>query len=117
MKNYTDWKDFSGDGNVSIGCCREQTDDCFVGMADLPMEEAVKHIYIEGCYYAIKADLQGATIGLGVACLILAIVQVSSKMFYVKEKKNYACKGIPIPHIWKTEHGNLVSYLNIAVLF
>lgn len=80
VSNYTDWMEISGDGNVSKGCCLPEMvePDCFNGKADLPLEEASKYIYTQGCYYAIKDDLQGATIGLGVVCLILAIVQVMS---------------------------------------
>ncbi|KAG7175129.1 CD63 antigen-like 4, partial [Homarus americanus] len=79
VTNYTDWSSVFGRGkDVTIGCCIEKTDDCFEGMAEKPIEEARKYIYTQGCYQAIKSDLQGLTIGLGVACLILAVIQVLS---------------------------------------
>lgn len=77
--NYTDWVEFKGN-DVSKGCCLPDKvePDCFKGKASLSLSEAQKYIYTDGCYNAIKEDLKGATIGLGVACLILGIVQIMS---------------------------------------
>jgi len=79
VESYKDWKNYTYGlgGNVSRGCCIEDTsDDCFQNMNNLPEEEAKKYIYTEGCYYALKNDLKDETIGLGVVLFILAIVQV-----------------------------------------
>lgn len=64
---------------MSKGCCLEDdgTDSCFMGKNDMPLEQAQEYIYTEGCYYAIKNDLKGETVGLGVVLFIMAIVQVS----------------------------------------
>lgn len=82
VNGYDDWKQYPygqrGNGNVSRGCCLEDddSDTCFMGRNDLTESEAAKYIYTRGCFEALKEDLQGVTIGLGVVLFIMAIVQV-----------------------------------------
>ncbi|XP_071550285.1 23 kDa integral membrane protein-like [Panulirus ornatus] len=80
VEQYTDWQNYtySGGEDVSIGCCREQIPDCYKGMATLPLAEANKTIYTRGCYYALKDEIMGETIALGVTCLVLAVIQIMS---------------------------------------
>merc|ERR1719233_2308811 len=79
--NYTDWNNFTsgiGTGNVAEGCCKEISEGCGAGVANMAMEDAEKIINVQGCYPAIKDDLGGLTIGLGVISVILGLVQLIS---------------------------------------
>lgn len=82
VHNYTDWKDYKYDetnpNSVADGCCKDMTPDCGLGVLSKSTEEIEKLIFERGCYGAIKDDLQSVTIGLGVACIILALVQLLS---------------------------------------
>nr|XP_045590730.1 tetraspanin-3-like [Procambarus clarkii] len=93
VSNYTDWNNVTKHGDVTIGCCKEQKDGCFDGMATAPQVVAEQRIYTQGCFYAIKEDLQGAVIALGVVCLILAVVEVmaiSCACGLAKKSRHYA---------------------------
>lgn len=62
-------------------------------MATEPQVVAEQRIYTQGCFYAIKEDLQGAVIALGVVCLILAVVEVmaiSCACGLAKKSRHYA---------------------------
>ncbi|KAK7085985.1 Tetraspanin-9 [Halocaridina rubra] len=80
VRNYTDWKNYSygidHPNSVSDGCCKEQSEDCGKGILTNPNIESL--IYTEGCYFAIKDDIEGLAIGLGVIVIILAIIQLMS---------------------------------------
>jgi len=81
VESYKDWSEFTfgnGTGNVATGCCLEMKDDCGAGVANLDIEEAQDKVYVRGCYPAIKDDLGGLTIGLGVISVILGLVQLIS---------------------------------------
>lgn len=81
IHGYQDWKNFTygeGTGNVAMGCCLKQTDNCNQGVADKPVSEAEEVIYTQGCYQAIKDDLQSVVVALGVTTLILGLVQLAS---------------------------------------
>ncbi|MDK2413156.1 hypothetical protein QHH03_29155, partial [Aphanizomenon sp. 202] len=60
------------------GCCLKQADNCNQGVADKPVSEAEEVIYTQGCYQAIKDDLQSVVVALGVTTLILGLVQLAS---------------------------------------
>nr|XP_053644199.1 CD63 antigen-like [Cherax quadricarinatus] len=93
VSNYTDWRELGQGNDVTIGCCKNQTDECVIAMVTKPPLVATKTIYTEGCFYAIKEDIQSITIGLGVACLILAAVEVMSiscACGIAKKSKHYA---------------------------
>jgi len=96
IENYMDWKNFTygkETNDVAKGCCIEQTEDCNKDMADKPMDEAEKVIYTQGCYNAVKEDMKGVTIGLGVATVVLALVQllsISCACGLAKNSKRYA---------------------------
>lgn len=80
VNGYKDWLNFTfgnGTGNVAMGCCIEQTNNCYEGVAYETEETAKKTVYIQGCYQAVKDDLQNVVVALGVTTLILGLVQVS----------------------------------------
>lgn len=78
VKSYQDWQNYtwSGGVNVSDGCCKEDAENCGTGMAVADEQTAAKNIYTRGCYEALKENLQGETIALGVVLFLMAIVQV-----------------------------------------
>jgi len=81
VESYQDWRNFNygnATGDVATGCCIEMNEGCGKGVADLPIEEAGKVVFVQGCYPAIKNDLGGLTIGLGVISVILGLVQLVS---------------------------------------
>jgi len=81
VESYEDWSEFSfgnTSGNVAEGCCLEMSKGCGDGVANLPLEAAQEKVYVRGCYHAIKDDLGGLTIGLGVISVILGLVQLVS---------------------------------------
>jgi len=97
VNGYMDWKNYTyginNNNNVAMGCCKEESSGCNLGMADKSEEEAMKTIYTEGCYSAVKSDLKGVTIGLGIATVILALVQllsISCACGLAKNSKRYA---------------------------
>lgn len=65
---------------MSRGCCKEDdlSDTCFMNKNGLPPEQAAQDIYINGCYEAIKEDLQEEVIALCVVLFLMAIVEVST---------------------------------------
>jgi len=75
-QNYTYGKEPESLNDVASGCCKEETEGCNKGMATKSEEEAMKTIYTEGCYDAVKNQLMGVTIGLGAATVVLAVVQI-----------------------------------------
>ncbi|XP_064082241.1 CD63 antigen-like [Macrobrachium nipponense] len=86
VQNYTDWEDFyygqqHENNSVADGCCKGNTTvvGCGLGVLDDPDVET--KIYTQGCFYAIQEDAKDATVGLGVACLILALVEGFSISF------------------------------------
>ncbi|XP_066951441.1 CD63 antigen-like [Macrobrachium rosenbergii] len=83
VHNYTDWENFyygqQHNNSVADGCCKNMTKGC--GLDVLVDPDIASTIYTQGCFYAIKEDAKDATIGLGVACLILALVQAFSISF------------------------------------
>lgn len=96
VASYKDWKDFSfGNvtGNVAEGCCKEMTEGCGDGMANVPEETAKDTIFTQGCYERIKEDLTGVTLALGVTTVILGLVQllsISCACGLAKNSKRYA---------------------------
>lgn len=81
VNGYKDWLNFTfgnGTGNVAMGCCIEQTNNCYEGVAYETEETAKKTVYIQGCYQAVKDDLQNVVVALGVTTLILGLVQLAS---------------------------------------
>jgi len=96
INGFADWKNFTygkETGNVAMGCCRKETEGCNVDMAGKTEEEAKKTIFTEGCYNAVVNDLKGVTIGLGVAVIVLALVQllsISCACGLAKNSKRYA---------------------------
>lgn len=96
VRNYTDWSNYTyatnNPNSVGDGCCRDEiTKDCGKGVLGQPNIE--DKIYTRGCYSAIKEDVEGLAIGLGVICIILAIVQlmaVSCACGIAKKSKQYA---------------------------
>lgn len=69
---------------MAMGCCLKQTDNCNQGVADKPVSEAEEVIYTQGCYQAIKDDLQSVVVALGVTTLILGLVQVSFNFLHAQ---------------------------------
>jgi len=81
VESYADWSEFhfgNTTGDVATGCCLKMVDGCGAGVANLSPEEAAEKVYTRGCYPAIKDDLGGLTIGLGVISVILGLVQLIS---------------------------------------
>lgn len=48
-----------------------------MGLANASEEIAAKFIYTQGCYQAIKEDVENVVVALGVTTLILGLIQVS----------------------------------------
>lgn len=95
VSSYRDWANYTaiGTGNVADGCCKQMEDDCGKGVLNESPEEIEDKIYTQGCYPAIKEDIQGVTIGLGVACIALALVQllsISCACGIAKKQSHYA---------------------------
>lgn len=92
VNGYKDWLEFSygnETGDVALGCCRdEDAENCYKGMANKDEGVANKTIYTQGCYQAIKDDLQGVTIALGVVTVILGLVQVSIYLCFQYERNS-----------------------------
>ncbi|XP_068206825.1 tetraspanin-3-like [Palaemon carinicauda] len=81
VNNYTDWSSLpygEKTGNVADGCCQVMSEGCGVGVLNQPQSVIEDTIYTEGCYMAIKDDIQGVAIGLGVVCIALALLQLLS---------------------------------------
>lgn len=81
VNNYTDWSDYpygQRTGGVADGCCKVMSEGCGNGIFNKPLSEIDQLIHTQGCYHAIKDDIQGVAIGLGVVCIALALVQLLS---------------------------------------
>lgn len=80
VNNYTDWENYPyGEAHadsVADGCCIERVENCGISVLEKPDFEDL--IYTDGCFQAIKDDVKNAAIGLGVAVIILAVVQLLS---------------------------------------
>ncbi|XP_042859216.1 tetraspanin-3-like [Penaeus japonicus] len=82
VDGYQDWSlpEFynSSDGSVAKGCCIKETIGCNMGLANASEEIAAKFIYTQGCYQAIKEDVENVVVALGVTTLILGLIQLGS---------------------------------------
>ncbi|XP_076066835.1 CD63 antigen-like [Oratosquilla oratoria] len=78
VSNYTDWTHtvFSQKEDVPDSCCRQVATDCGKGVLLLSPKEIEEKIHEDGCFENFIEGIASINTGLGIAAIILAIVQI-----------------------------------------